>query len=160
MIEKLDKLDVQILEALQQDAGESLNDLAERLGSSKSVVWRRVQRLLDAGVIRARVALLDPQKLGLNVLVIAQVKMSRHGKDTLPNFVEAIKRFPEVVECHTLMGSVDFLLKIRVKDVKDYERFFWNQLSKLDGVQEISSSISMTQVVDTTRIPIPRGDRG
>lgn len=150
----LDELDVSILEALQRDATESVQDLAERLASSKSVVWRRIQRLVEAGVIRERVAILDPAKIGLNVLVFAHVKMARHGRDVLPKFVEAVRRFPQVIECHTLMGNVDFLLKILVSDVKDYEQFFWNQLSKLDGVQEISSSIAMTQMINTTRVPV------
>lgn len=153
----LDALDIRILDALQRDATEPINDLAERLSSSKSVVWRRIQRLIDAGVIRERVAILDPKKVGLEVLVFAQVKMSRHGRDVLPKFVEAVRLFPQVVECHSLMGSVDFLLKILVRDVKDYESFFWNQLSKIDGVQEISSSISMTQFFSTTRIPVQEG---
>ncbi|ROH85648.1 Lrp/AsnC family transcriptional regulator [Stagnimonas aquatica] len=156
----LDSLDTRILDALQRDATEPINDLAERLASSKSVVWRRIQRLIDAGVIRERVAILDPKKVGLEVLVFAQVKMSRHGRDVLPKFVEAVRHFPQVVECHSLMGSVDFLLKILVRDVKDYESFFWNQLSKIDGVQEISSSISMTQFFSTTRIPVQTGAGG
>jgi len=150
----LDALDVNILESLQRDVTVPVNELAEQLASSKSVVWRRIQRLMDAGVIRERVALLDPKKVGLDVLVFAHVKMVRHGRNALPNFVEAIKKFPQVVECHSLMGNVDFLLKILVSDVKDYEHFFWNQLSKIDGVQEISSSISMTQFFSTTRIPV------
>lgn len=151
----LDTLDYRILDALQQDVTQPINELAERLGSSKSVVWRRMQRLLELKVIRERVAVLDAEKLGYQVLVFAQVKMARHGTDTLPRFVESIRRFPQVIECHSLMGSVDFLLKILVRDVKDYEQFFWNQLSKLDGVQEISSSISMTQFVSSRRIALP-----
>lgn len=153
----LDALDVRILESLQQDVTVPVNDLAEQLASSKSVIWRRIQRLLDAGVIRERVALVDPKKVGLDVLVFASVKMARHGRNALPNFVEAIRKFPQVVECHSLMGNVDFLLKILVQDVKDYEQFFWNQLSKIDGVQEVSSSISMTQFFSTTRVPVKPG---
>ena len=160
MTATLDTLDVRILDALQKDVTESVIDLAERLASSKSVVWRRIQRLVDLGVIKERVAIVDPQKVGLNVLVLAHVKMARHGRDALPKFLEAVKKFPQVIECHTLMGNVDFLLKILVRDVKDYEQFFWNQLSKLDGVQEISSSISMSQVVNTTRVPVKVSDGG
>lgn len=154
MTTAIDALDARILEALQRDVTVPVNELAEQLGSSKSVVWRRIQRLLDTGVIRERVAVLDPAKVGLSVLVFAQVKMARHGRDVLPNFVAAIRRFPQVIECHSLMGNVDFLLKIVVRDVKDYERFFWDELSKIDGVLEVSSSISMTQFFSTTRIPV------
>jgi Lrp/AsnC family transcriptional regulator len=150
----IDKLDARILDALQRDAGARVHELADRLASSKSVVWRRVQQLIKSGVIRERVAILDPQKVGLNVLVFVQVKLAKHGRDTLPKFAEAIRRFPQVIECHSLMGNVDFLLKVVVRDVRDYEQFFWNQLSKLEGIQEINSSISMTQIVNTTRIPV------
>lgn len=153
----IDALDARILEALQRDATVPVNELAEQLASSKSVIWRRIQRLLDTGVIRERVAVLDAEKVGLSVLVFAQVKMSRHGRDALPNFVAAIRRFPQVIECHSLMGNVDFLLKIVVRDVKDYERFFWDELSKIDGVLEVSSSISMTQFFSTTRLPVQAG---
>lgn len=150
----MDKLDTGILCILQDDASVPVAEIAERLASSRSVVWRRVQRLQDQGIIRRRVALLDPAKLGLDVIVFAQVKMHRHGRDALPSFVAAIKTFPQVVECHTLMGPVDFLLKIMVHSIAEYEDFFWHKLSQLDGVQEVSSSISMSQVVSTTRLPL------
>ncbi|SFF57346.1 transcriptional regulator, AsnC family [Fontimonas thermophila] len=150
----LDALDVRILDLLQRDATLPIADIAERVASSKTVVWRRIQKLLDAGVIRGRVAVLDHRKVGLGVMVIAHVKMARHGRDVLPRFIEAVQLFPQVIECHTLMGDVDFLLKIMVESVEDYEQFFWQKLSKIDGVQEISSSISMSQTVYTTRLPL------
>lgn len=154
MEHSLDSLDVRILELLQRDATLPIADIAERVASSKTVVWRRIQKLVEAGVIRERVAVLDHRKVGLGVMVIAHVKMARHGRDVLPKFLEAIKLFPQVIECHTLMGDVDFLLKILVASVEDYEQFFWQKLSKIDGVQEISSSISMSQTVNTTRLPL------
>jgi len=154
MTHAIDKLDVRILDALQRDAGARVHELADRLASSRSVVWRRIQHLIEAGVIRERVAILDPQKVGLNVMVFVQIKLARHGRDTLPKFAEAIRRFPQVIECHSLMGNVDFLLKVLVRDVKDYEQFFWQRLAKLEGIQEINSAISMTQIVSTTRIPV------
>lgn len=150
----LDSLDVRILELLQRDATLPIADIAERVASSKTVVWRRIQKLVEAGVIRERVAVLDHRKVGLGVMVIAHVKMARHGRDVLPKFLEAVRLFPQVIECHTLMGDVDFLLKILVRSVEDYEQFFWQKLSKIDGVQEISSSISMSQTVNTTRLPL------
>ena len=150
----LDSLDVRILEVVQNDAMVPLAELAERTGSSKSVCWRRLQRLLDEGVIQERVAVLNPQKLGLEVVVFTHVKMSRHSRDVLPRFVEAIRRCPQVVECHTLMGNWDFLLKIVVRDVAEYEHFFWHQLSQMEGVREVSSSIAMTRFVDRTQLPL------
>ncbi|MFA5941990.1 MAG: Lrp/AsnC family transcriptional regulator [Sinimarinibacterium sp.] len=150
----LDALDVRILDLLQRDATLPIAEIADKVASSKTVVWRRIQKLLDTGVIRERVAVLDHRKVGLGVMVIAHVKMARHGRDVLPKFLEAVKLFPQVIECHTLMGDVDFLLKILVESVEDYEHFFWQKLSKIDGVQEISSSISMSQTVNTTRVPL------
>lgn len=150
----IDALDVRILDLLQKDATLPIAEIADKVASSKTVVWRRIQKLLDARVIRERVAVLDHRKVGLGVMVIAHVKMARHGRDVLPKFLEAVKLFPQVIECHTLMGDVDFLLKILVESVEDYEQFFWQKLSKIDGVQEISSSISMSQTVNTTRVPL------
>jgi len=149
-----DKLDIQILDELQRDAMLSMVELAERVGSSKSVCWRRVQNFLETGVIKERVAVLDAKKLGLSVTVFAQVKMQHHGKDLLPKFVEAVSKYPEVVECHTLTGSVDFLLKIVMRDVEEYEHFFWNELSKIENVQEIHSAITLTKLVESTQLPL------
>jgi Lrp/AsnC family transcriptional regulator len=150
----LDALDVKLLHELQSDVTTPVAELAERVGSSKTVCWRRIQRLLDAGVIKERVAILDPKKVGLDVLVFAHVKMNRHGREILPQFVEAVRRYPEVIECYTLTGDVDFLLKIVVKNVEEYERFFWQKLSCIEGVQEVSSSIALTTFVHTTRLPL------
>jgi len=145
-----------ILKELQKDVTVPMAELAETVGSSKSVCWRRIQGYIESGVIRERVAVLEPHALGLGVTVFAQVKMQRHGKEILPNFVEAIKRHPEVVECHSLTGSVDFLLKIVVRDVEEYEHFFWNDLSMLENVQEVQTSIALTTFCETTQLPLDR----
>jgi Lrp/AsnC family transcriptional regulator len=154
MSETLDALDLRILELLQRDVTLPVNDIAEQVASSKSVVWRRIQRFLDSGIIRSRVAVLDTHKLGLGITVFAQVKMVRHGKNTLQKFALAINRLPEVVECHTLMGDVDFLLKIVVRDVERYQQFVWNEISQIEGVREVSSSISLSQLVEASRLPL------
>ena len=154
MTEKYDQLDIRILKALQEDASIPVLDLAEQLSSSKSVVWRRIQRLQKIGVIKARVALLDAERLGLGVTVFAQVKMARHGKSMLEGFVKQIRAYPQVVECHTVMGDFDFLLKIVAESVEQYRQFLWNSLSSIEGVQEVSSSISMMQVVENRGLPL------
>lgn len=151
----LEPVDLRILEIIQGDVTTSTAEIARKVGSSKTVVWRRIQRLMDAGVIKDRVAILDHRKMGLSMMVFANVKMSRHNKDALPNFMEAVKAFPQVLECHCLMGHVDFLLKIVVPSIEDYEHFVWQKLSQIDGVQEVTSSISMSQSVCTTRLPLP-----
>lgn len=150
----IDALDAKILNLMQEDASLPLNELAEKVASSRSAVWRRIQRMTDEGIIKKQTVLLDPEKAGVGVMVIAQVKMQAHSRDSLPYFIEKVREFPEVVECHTLMGDVDFFLKIRVKDVGAYEDFFWNNLSQIEGVREINSSIALTAWKDTTAISV------
>lgn len=153
MTADLDALDVRILGELQRDVTTPVADIADKVDSSKTVVWRRIQRLVEEGVIRERVAVLDHRKVGLGVMVFAHIKMNRHGRDALPNFQKAVKAFPQVIECHALMGNMDFLLKILVASIEEYEQFVWHKLSQVDGVQEVVSSISMSQSV-STRLPL------
>lgn len=150
----MDDLDARILNQLQADAQTPLEDLAAKVASSRSAVWRRIQKLEASGVIKKHTIILDPEKAGLGVMVIAQVKMQAHSRDSLPNFIEKVQSFKEVIECHTLMGDVDFFLKIRVKDVQAYEDFFWNNLSQIEGVREINSSIALTAWKDTTELQV------
>jgi len=150
----MDKLDKKILNFLQQDTMLPVAEIAEKAGSSKSVCWRRIQRLQDDGIIKGRVALLDHKKIGLDIILFAQVKMTAHGR-RLPHFIEIIKNIPQILECYTLMGNVDFLLKIMVKDIQEYEDLWWHHLSQIEGVQEINSTIAMTAVKHTTILPLP-----
>src|SRR3546814_5853544 len=107
MSEPLDALDVRILDLLQDDVTLPVAEIAERVASSKTVVWRRMQKLVDSGVIRERVAIVDHHKAGLGIMVFAHVKMTRHHRDALPIFLDAVRKLPPVIECHTLMGDVD-----------------------------------------------------
>ncbi|PHZ83621.1 Lrp/AsnC family transcriptional regulator [Paremcibacter congregatus] len=149
----MDALDIKILNLLQDDALMTVVEIADKIGSSKSVCWRRIQRLQDDGVIKKRVALLEHNKVGLDIILFAHVKMTAHGRK-LPKFIEVIKDIPQIVECYTLMGNVDFLLKIVVEDIQQYEELWWNHLSPIEGVQEINSTIAMTEVKHTTRLPL------
>lgn len=150
----LDEMDARILDCMQDDARISLSDLADKVASSRSAVWRRIQKMETDGVIKQQTILLDAAKVGLGVMVFAHVKMQAQNRDSLPEFIEKVSSFPEVMECHTLMGDIDFILKVLVKDVQAYEDFFWNRLSHIDGVREISSSIALTAVKNTTSIPV------
>lgn len=149
-----DETDARILDCMQDDARISLSDLADKVASSRSAVWRRIQKMEADGVIKKQTILLDAAKVGLGVMVFAQVKMQAQNRDSLPEFIEKVSSFPEVMECHTLMGDIDFILKVLVKDVQAYEDFFWKRLSHIDGVREISSSIALTAVKNTTSIPV------
>lgn len=151
---ELDRSDLRILDLVQQHADLSAADLAERLGMTASTCWRRLSRLQDLGVIRRRVALLDREKVGLNVTVFSRVKLMAHGRDALARFEQAVREHPEILECYTMMGEIDFLLRIVVRDIKAYEAFFLDHLSKFPGVQSVNSSIAMAVVKETTTLPL------
>ena len=153
-VKALDTLDVRILEMLQRDVSMPIADLAAAVRSSKSVVWRRIQVMLANGVIRERVAVVDPRKVGLNVMVFVRVRMEGHTRDVIPRFSDAVRNFPEVLECHSLLGDVDFLLKVIVPTLDDYEDFLNRKLSRIGGVREMLSSVSVSQIVNTTQLPL------
>lgn len=150
----LDQLDRRILDALQVDGTLSAAELAGRLGLSTTTCWRRIQQLEQAGVIRQRVALLDRAQLGLDVLVFVHVRLASQGRDAIAQFDEAIRNRPEVLDCYTLTGEWDFFLKVVVHDMKEYESFFLDHLSKIANVQSVNSSIAVTVVKESTALPM------
>lgn len=151
---ELDDIDLKILDALQRDASLSTAELAEVVGLSQSPCWRRLSQLKEAGYIRDQVALLNAEKLGFDIVVFANVRLSAHGRLHVDEFSHAIRQYPEVVECYTLMGASDFLLKIVTRDVKSYEQFVLNTLCTLPSVQEIQSTVALSEVKSTTALPI------
>lgn len=151
---KLDRFDIRLLAELQRDVSQSTGDIAERIGLSQAPCWRRIQRLKEEGLIRSQVALLDRRKLGLRTQVFAQIKLSATGRSNLEDFTEIIQGFPEVMECFVLMGSVDFMLRIVTRDIEDYERFFFDKLSRVPGVQEINSMVALSEIKATTQLPL------
>jgi Lrp/AsnC family transcriptional regulator len=152
---QIDDIDRRILELLQDDASLSSAQVAERVGLSASPCWRRIQRLEKAGVIRKRVALLDPAALGLGIVVFASVRLTAHGRQALPEFEAAVKRYPEVMECYTVSGGQDYLLRVATRDIHAYEVFLREQLLQLPSIAEVHSRIAITQVKYTTAVPIP-----
>lgn len=151
---KLDNHERKILAILQEDCTLSAAEVAERAGLSTTPCWRRIQRLREAGIIARQVALVDRRKIGLNAQVFAQVKLNAHGRQHLDEFTEAIRSFPEVLEAYVLMGPVDFLLRVVAADIEAYERFFFDKLSRLQGVQEINSIAALSEVKATTALPL------
>lgn len=154
MLEELDSIDRAILAILQRDSSKPTTEIAEDVGLSQAPCWRRIQRLKEAGYIRAQVSLLDRHKVGLKTQVFAQVKLSAVGRSNLTEFADAIRQFPEVLDCFVLMGSVDFMLRIVAKDIEAYERFFFEKLSRVPGVQEIHSMVALSEIKSTTELPI------
>ena len=152
--EDLDAFDLKILDALQGDATLSSAELAERVGLSQSPCWRRLTRLKQAGYIRDQITRLDRRKLGFNTLVLANVKLSAHGRANLEEFSEQISRFPEVQECYAIVGAFDFFLKIITRDIDAYEKFVFGTLSKLAAVQEINSAIALSEIKANPSLPL------
>lgn len=150
----LDTFEIKILRELQRDATQTTAQIAERVGLSVSPCWRRIDRLQRERYIRKQVAILDRRKVGLNAHVFAQVKLNAHGRANLDEFSAAIQDFPEVLDAYVLMGTTDFMLRVVTQDIDAYERFFFDQLSKLPGVQEINSTVALSEIKSTTELPL------
>ena len=150
----LDRYERMILRVLQQDASLSMAAIAKQVGLSQTPCYRRIERLERDGVIKARVALVNRAKVGLHAHVFAQVKLNAHGRAHLDEFTSAIQGLPEVLECYVLMGTVDFMLRIVARDIQAYERFFFDKLSQLPGIQEINSTVALSEIKATTALPI------
>jgi Lrp/AsnC family transcriptional regulator len=150
----LDTYERRILALLQEDASLSTAAIAEKVGLSQSPCWRRIDRLERDGFIKRKVALVDRHKVGLNAHIFAQVKLNAHGRANLDEFTEAIQSLPEVLDCYVLMGPVDFLIRIVTTDIEAYERFFFNRLSQLPGVQEVNSTVALSEIKATTALPL------
>ena len=150
----IDDYEKRIIRELQRDATLTTAEVAERVGLSASPCWRRIDRLHREGYIRARVALVDRRKVGLNAHIFAHVKINAHGRANLDEFSEAIRSFPEVLDAYVLMGSMDFMLRIVARDIDAYESLFFERLSKLPGVQEINSTVALSEIKSTNELPI------
>ena len=151
---KLDKQDIAILKVLQQDATIPTTNLAERVGLSQSPCWRRVNQLEEAGVIQSRVARLARKKLGLEVLVVVNVKLASHGWQSLPKFKQRVVSFPEVLQCFLVMGAIDFILLVATRSVEEYNSFVQGKLAQIPGVQSIDSRIVIEETKNTTELPL------
>ncbi len=153
----MDSFDWKILALLQENADLSAAEIGERIGLSASPTSRRIVRLREAGYIKRLVALLDRGRVGLKTQIFAQVKLNAHGRTHLDEFTQAVQSFPEVLECYVLMGSTDFLLKIVTPDIETYERFFFERLSKVPGIQEVNSTVALSEIKATTALPLGTG---
>ena len=150
----LDHTDRRILGFLQKEPGINAAELGEKIGLSQSAVWRRMQTLREQGVIVDQPVKIDREKVGLNTMVFAHVKLTSHGRSNLAEFSDAVSEFPEVLDCYVMLGNVDFLLRIVTEDIKAYEQFFFDKLSQLPGIQEVNSSIVLSDIKHTTVLPI------
>jgi Lrp/AsnC family transcriptional regulator len=150
----LDEIDRRIVRALQREAGLSHAALAERVGASAASVWRRVRNLEREGVLGASVRLADPARLGRSVNVLCQVRMHRQTTDARDEFERFIRSREEIVECYAMSGEWDYLLRIAVKDVADYDRFIRQGVLAHPSVANAASNFALRQIKYTTEIPV------
>lgn len=151
----LDPIDRKILVALQADATLSHAALAERVGSSGASVWRRIRAMEGAGILLQSVRLIDPAMVGFGVNVLCNVRMRSHTRDVRGSFEEFVRSRPEILECYSMSGDWDYLLRIVAADVADYEHFLMRSLLEHPAVGGASSHFALSQTKYTTAVPIP-----
>lgn len=150
----LSKQDVEILKILQRDATTSTASIAEKINLSQSPCWRRINRLEEEGLIRQRVALLDRAGLGMDVVVFATINLTSTGRQNLLTFEQDIVRHPEVMECYTMTGIWDYMLKIVTRDIRHYEDFVRNTLTVSPAIRELHSHMAVTEIKNSTELPL------
>ncbi|MFC0588633.1 Lrp/AsnC family transcriptional regulator [Novosphingobium aquiterrae] len=152
---QIDTLDWAILLELQADASLAIHEVGERVGLSHNACWRRIKRLEESGVIARRVALLDPEKVGLGTTVFVAIRTQRHDPQWLDAFSRAVAGIDEIAECHRMAGDVDYLLKLSVRDIAHYDRIYRKLIAAVPDLADVSSSFSMERMKASTALPRP-----
>jgi Lrp/AsnC family transcriptional regulator len=149
----LDEMDVKILRILQQDCTRAVADIGKEVGLSTTPCWRRIQKLEEAGVIKRRVAVLDPPRVNAGVTVFVSIKTDQHSLAWLERFHTAVIDFPEVIEFYRMSGEVDYLLRVVVPDIAAYDAFYKKLISRIE-ISKVSSAFAMEQIKYTTALPL------
>ena len=150
----LDATDRRILNALQRSGRMSNADLSEQVNLSASACHRRVQRLESEGYIRDYVALLDPRKMGVPTTVFVEITLQGQADEVLDAFERAVSHIPDVLECHLMAGTADYLLKVVAENTDDFARIHRQYLARLPGVRQMQSSFALRTVFKTTALPV------
>ncbi len=153
MANNIDEIDRRILAIIQRDCSISVDSLAEAVHLSRNACWRRVKVMEETGVIRARVALLDPEALDLGLSVLVMIRTNHHEPDWLARFKAVIDDTPEILGAHRMSGDLDYVLRVRVASVKDYDRFYQQLITRVP-IADISASFVMEDIKDTTALPV------
>lgn len=151
---KVDQIDRRILNVLQRSGRISNADLADEVNLSASACHRRVQRLEKDGFIKNYVALLDPRKLEVPTTVFVEITLSAQADEVLENFEKAVARIPDVLECHLMAGTADYILKVVTENTEDFARIHRQYLTRLPGVAQMQSSFALRTVFKTTALPL------
>ncbi len=150
----MDRLDRKILRLLQEDATLAVADVAKKVGLSTTPCWRRIQKLEEEGVIKRRVAILDPAKINARVTVFVSIRTNAHSHEWLRRFSEVIQDFPEVVEFYRMSGDVDYLLRVVVPDIAAYDGFYKRLITRFP-LKNVTSRFAMERIKSTTAFEIP-----
>ena len=154
MPQTLDAIDAKILDLIQKDAALSVAEIADRVGLSSSPCWRRIKRMEEAGIIQRRVTLLDRDTLGLGFEVVASVKLALPSKENLDKFERLVQKWSEVLECMTVTGAVDYVIRITTTDMHAYDSFLREKLLGSGLVSDVQSRIVINVAKRTTALPL------
>ncbi|MBU2982585.1 Lrp/AsnC family transcriptional regulator [Lentibacter algarum] len=150
---KLDELDRKILGQLQRDGGQSLDEIAKQVGSSKTPVWNRIRKMRERGVILQTTVLLDAESLGLEACFFVLIRTSEHEADWQETFLHSLQARPEVMEAHRLAGDIDYILKVRVPNARAYDVFYQALISEVK-IHNVTALLSMEEIKSTTALPL------
>ena len=149
----MDRIDRMILSILQEDSTVPVSEIGRRVGLSTTPCWRRIQKMEEDGVIRGRVAVLDPRLVNAKVTVFVSIITNQHNEDWMTRFSRIISEFPEVVEFYRMSGQIDYLLKVVVPDIEAYDTFYKKLVAKID-ITDVSSAFAMERIKETTALPL------
>ena len=149
----LDDYDRRILKCLQSDASQPIESVAEQIGLSRNACWRRVKQLEADGVIKRRVALVDPEEVGLGLSAIVLIRTSNHNAEWLKAFRRAVSTMPQIQGAYRMTGDLDYVLRVRVADVKAYDAFYQDLIAQVD-ISDVSASFVMEEIKETTTLPV------
>lgn len=150
----LDKIDRTLLNLLQQDCTLSLQTLADAVNLTSTPCWKRLKRLEEEGYIRARVALLDNERLGLGLTAFVLLKTQQHNSEWYEKFTRVVSEMPEVLSFYRMAGEYDYLMQVQVADMKSYDSFYKRLVNGIPGLIDVTSSFAMEQIKHTTALPI------
>ena len=149
----MDAIDRKILAGVQQDASLSVAEIGQRVGLSSTPCWKRLQRLEADGVITRRVALIDPEKVGLGITVFVSIETGDHSQEWLAKFAEVVNAMPEVMEFYRMAGDVDYVLRVVVHDMASYDTFYKKLIATVP-LKNVTSRFAMERIKSTTALPI------
>ena len=151
----VDKFDLAILSVLQKDARASLQEISKHVGLSPTPCWKRIKDMEAAGVIRGYTALVDREKVGLNLRVVVEANLGEHSEELLRKFERAVAASPQIVHCVSTTGQADYIMTVLIADIQAYERFLHDTIFRLPGVTHVRSSIVLKEIKQETRLPVP-----